>query len=114
MRGADLAQRGIGEQVVLAFREWAPGLDLYPALAHELLVGGALEERVGLDLIDGGDGFVMVDEIDESVAVEVRNADGLGQAVAVELLHRPPGAVVVAERLVDQIQIDVVQAQPFQ
>jgi hypothetical protein len=23
-------------------------------LAHELLVGGALEERVGLDLVDGG------------------------------------------------------------
>jgi hypothetical protein len=30
------------------------------------------------------------------------------------LFHRPPGAVVVAERLVDQVQIDLVQSQAFE
>ena len=46
MRGADLAEDGVGEEVVLALGERAPGLDLDAVLAHELLVGGALMERV--------------------------------------------------------------------
>jgi hypothetical protein len=32
----------------------------------------------------------------------------------VQLLHRPPGAVVVAEGLVDQVQVQPVQAEPLQ
>jgi hypothetical protein len=32
----------------------------------------------------------------------------------VQVLHRTPGAVVVAERLVDQVQVEVVQAQALQ
>jgi hypothetical protein len=32
----------------------------------------------------------------------------------VELLHGPPLAVVVPERLVDQVQIEVVEAEPAQ
>jgi hypothetical protein len=49
-----------------------------------------------------------------STSVEVRHADGLGQALAVELLHRPPGAVVVAEGLMDQVEVDVVEAESLQ
>jgi hypothetical protein len=56
---SDLAQGGVGEEVVLAFGERAPGLELDAVLLHELLVGGALEERVGLDLVDGRGRFVV-------------------------------------------------------
>ena len=70
--GADLAQGRVGEEVVAAFGERPPGLDLDAALAHELLVGGALEERVGLDLVDRGGDLVVVDEVDQPVGVEVR------------------------------------------
>jgi hypothetical protein len=52
--GADLGQGRVGEQVVAALGERSPGLVLDAALAHERLVGGALEEGVGLDLVDGG------------------------------------------------------------
>ena len=106
-------QRGVGEQVVAAFGERPPGLDLDAALAHQLLVGGPLEERVALDLVDGRRDLVVVDQVDEPVGVEVRDADRADQAVAVQLLHRAPGAVVVAERLVDQVQVEVVEPEPL-
>ena len=41
----DLAEQRIGEDLVPAFGERAPGFDLDARLAHQLLVGGALEER---------------------------------------------------------------------
>ena len=53
----------------------------------------------------------MIDEVAEPIGTEVRDADGLGQALAVDLLHRPPLAVIVAERLVDEVEIDVVQPE---
>jgi hypothetical protein len=38
----------------------------------------------------------------------------LAQARAVELLHLAPGAVVVAEGLVDEVQVDVAEPEPLQ
>ena len=75
-------QRRVGEQVVAAFGERAPGLDLHAVLAHQLLVGGALEERVALDLVDGRGDLVVLDQIDEPVGVEVRDADRPSEALA--------------------------------
>ena len=74
----------------------------------------ALEERVGLDLVDRGRDLVVLDEVDEPVGVEVGDPDRLDQALAVQVLHGPPGAVVVAEGLVDQVQVEVVEAEPLQ
>jgi hypothetical protein len=51
VRCADLGEGRVGEEVVAAFGERSPGLDLDAALAHELLVGGALVEGVRLDLV---------------------------------------------------------------
>jgi hypothetical protein len=105
---------GFREYVVAAFGERAPGLHLHAPVAHELPVGLALEERVRLDLVDGRRDVVVLDEVDEPVGVEVGDADGLDQAVAVEVLHSPPGAVVVADGLVDEVQVEVVQAKALQ
>jgi hypothetical protein len=69
---------------------------------------------VGLDLVDRRDDLVVLDEVDESVRVEVRYADRPGGAVGVQLLHGSPEAVVVTERLVDQVQVDPVEAEPLE
>ena len=63
--------------MVAALGERPPGLQLDAALTHELLVGLALEERVGLDLVDGGGDVVVVDEVDQPVGVEVGDPDRL-------------------------------------
>jgi hypothetical protein len=69
---------------------------------------------VGLDLVDRQGDLVVVDEVDEPVGVEVRDADRPDPPLLVELLHRAPLAVVVAERLVDQVQIEVVEPESAQ
>ena len=77
MGGADLGQGGVGEQVVAAFGEPAPGLVLDAALDHEVMVGVPLEVGVGLDLVDCRGDPGAVDEVHERVGVEVGDADGL-------------------------------------
>jgi hypothetical protein len=66
-----------------------------------------LEEWVALDLADGRLDLVVVDGVDKQVGVEVRDADRADLTAAVHLLHRAPGTAVVAERLVDQVQVEV-------
>lgn len=111
MFGCDAREDEVAEEVVLAFRERTPGFDLYAVLTHEVLVGGALEEGMGLYLVDGRDHLVVLNEVDEPVRIEVRDANGLRQALSVGLLQRAPGAVVVTERLMNEEEIDVVKAQ---
>ncbi len=49
---------------------------------------------------------------DRGVAlVEVRDADRADEAVGLCLGHDLPGAVVVVERLVHQVEVEVVEAQ---
>jgi hypothetical protein len=68
---------------------------------------------VSIWLTAGGD-FVVVDEVDEPVGVEVGQPDGPDGRLALQLLHRAPGAVVVAVGLVDEVQVQVVEAEPVQ
>lgn len=56
----------------------------------------------------------MLDEIDQAVRVEVRHADRPYPTLLVEVLHGAPRAVNVAVRLVDQVQVEVVEAEPPQ
>jgi hypothetical protein len=63
---------------------------------------------------DGRLDLVVVDQVDEPVEVEARDADGARQTVALQLLHGAPGAVVVAEGLVDQVQAEVVEPEALE
>ena len=56
-------ERRIGKEVVPAFGERPPRLDLDTALAQQRLIVGALEERMALDLIDHRRDFVVFDQI---------------------------------------------------
>ena len=82
-----------------------------PRSRMQLLVVDALVERVGLDLVDRRGDLVVIDEVDEPIRVEVGHADRADATFVVQLLHRPPRAVVVAERLVDQVEVDVVEPE---
>ena len=56
----------------------------------------------------------MVDEVHQPVGVEVGDPDRLDHALLVQVLHGAPGAVVVPEGLVDQVQVEVVEAESLQ
>src|SRR5215217_7079935 len=91
-----------------------PGLVLHTVLAHEVLVGTTLVVRMRLDLVDGRRDLVVIDQIHEPVGIEIRYADRLGVTLAVQLLHRAPPAVVVTERLMNQVEVDVVETEPLE
>src|SRR5918993_734390 len=50
---------------------------------HQLLVGVALEERVGLDLVHRRSDLVVLDEVDKPFGIEVREAHSPDQALPV-------------------------------
>src|SRR4051794_34411701 len=106
----------IAESVGSANRLFRPSANgphdsIWTPRAHQLLVGGALEERMALDLVHRRDDLVVLDQVDEAVREEVRDADRADRPLAVERLHRPPRAVVVAEGLVDQVEVEVVEPE---
>lgn len=72
---------------------------------------GALVEGVGLDLVDRRRDLVVVDQVHQPVGVDVRDTDGPGAAPGGQALHGPPGAVDVAVGLVDQVRVEVVEAE---
>ena len=73
--------------------------------------GGLLVERMGFDLIDRRRDLVVQNQVLKAVGVEVRHTDGADAALAVKLLHGAPRTVDVAVRLVDQIEVQIVQPQ---
>ena len=66
-------------------------------------------EQMSLDLVDGRRDLVLIDQVDQPIHREVRDPDGPDSALPLEFLHRPPLAVVVAEGLVNQVQVDIVK-----
>lgn len=78
---------------------------------RESAEAGAYDPGLWSELVDRRGDLVVLDEVHEPVGVEVRHPDRLGEALAIDFLHRAPGAVVIAKRLVDQIDVDVVERQ---
>ena len=110
----DFVQDGIGEKVVASLGEGAPGLVLHAVLFHVLVRGLLLMEDVGLHLVDRRGDFGELAQVDQAVGIKIADADGAQLASTVGLFHRAVGAVIVAERLVNQQQIDVVGVQLLQ
>ena len=109
--GADLFQHRIAEKVIFPLREGPPGHDLGAVFFHVCSRSFLLLEDMGLHLVDRRLDLGEVVDVQEAVWVEVGDADGPHLSAPVCLLHGPVGAVVVAEGLVDQEQVDVVAAQ---
>src|SRR3954465_5987886 len=69
-------------------------------------------ERMRLDLIDGRYDLVVLDEVHHAVGMKVAHADRADAALAVQLLHRTPRAIDVADWLMDQVEIERLELQP--
>ena len=104
----------MGEDVVAALGQRAPGLQGGAVLGVPGAVVGLLVEDVGLHLVDGRRHLDVLRQVHEPVGEEVGDTDGADLAGGQGLLHGAVGAVVVAEGLVDEQQVDVVGAQAAQ
>lgn len=114
VRKTDLIEHRVLEKVVAALGERAPALRLHAVLLHHLDVVEALAERVDLDLIDVRNDFCVHGQISEAVGHEVCHADRADAPGFAEFLHGAPAAVVVAERLMDQVEVKIIKAEPLQ
>lgn len=108
---SDPDERLVPEDLVLALRERSPTLVLHAVCLQEALRFDLRVERVRLDLIHRGHHCGIRDEVHHAVRREIADADRLCTPFPVEVLHRPPRAVHVSDRLVDQIEVDVVDLE---
>lgn len=108
MFGGDGGQRLVGEDTLASLGKRTPAFHLHAELGHERLGGALLEERMVLHLVHGGNNLVVHNEVEQAHRLEVRHADGAHAALAIQLLNRAPRTVVVVERLVDKVKVQVV------
>ena len=76
--------------------------------------GVLLEEWVDLDLIHHRLDLLVHAQIHQPLWRKVAHPDGPDDSLLIQALHSPPCAIVVTKRLMDQIEIDVIQAQLLQ
>src|SRR5690606_38508829 len=111
---SNLFENRVREHVVPAFGERRPCLDLDAVLAQERLCFDLLLERVHLDLVHRRHDLVVDDQIHDAVRLVIADADGTDAAIAKHSLHRTPGAVNVTERLMDQVEVEIVEPEALQ
>ena len=111
---SDSHQHGIGEAALFPFGKGTPGFVLHAIFFHIFMGNLLLLEHMGFHLLDGGRHLRELAEIDETVGIKIGNADGTQLSVLVRFFHRPVSAVVIAKRLMDQHEIDVVGFQLLQ
>jgi len=111
MIGGDRDQSPISEQIIPYLGEGAPGFDPDTICLEELRAAQLLVERMGLDLVDRGF-YPRVDhKIHHAIIREVADADRANLPFPMQLLHRPPRAENIAVGLMDEVQIQVLEAQ---
>ena len=110
----DAHQGPVLEDVLLGLRKRPPGLRHHPIRLHHLQRFRLLIERVQLNLVDHRSDTLIQTKIDQPVRGKVADPDGAHRPLLVQPLHGAPRAVVVAERLVNQIEVEVGKAQLFE
>ena len=111
MGPADCAQRFVGEDAVLALRERAPRLRLHAELAHRGELVCALEEGVHLDLVDRRGHAAADGKIGQALGSEVAYADRTHQPRLLQFAHGPPASPIVAKRLMDKVEVQIIEIQ---
>src|ERR1022692_757594 len=93
-------------------RQGAVGLELYPLVVAEVEQLLLVEERVELDLVDGGGDLRAVEQLLKMSDGVVAHAYGPARTPSLELHQRLPGlAPELRDRPVDQIEVDVAQPE---
>lgn len=83
----------------------------YAFLLQETVSGLLLKEGMSFQLIHGGFYLVVQEQVLETFAGETRNPDGTNPTFLVKPFHRPPGSIIIAIGLVNQIKVEIIQSQ---
>ena len=84
---------------------------LYAFALQELICGFLLEERVGLQLVDGGLHLIVQEKVLQAFIREARHADGPDSTFLIKPFAGPPSRIIVAVGLVQQVEVDMIQPE---
>ena len=102
------------EQTIFTFSKRSPGFRLNPTALHPRNSMQLLVEGVLFNLAYCVDNAVEGDKVGHSVRMEVTDANGANFACLLQFFHGTPGTMDITVRLVNQVQVNVVQLQPVQ
>lgn len=111
VRLAYFTQNVVLKEAVAPFDKSALRLMPDSLFLHKTLVFATLPKYMRFYLIDHRHNLVVINQIDKAVGRKVADADSPNHPLVVELLQSPPGAVVVAKRLVDEVKVEILQSQ---
>ena len=107
-------EHGVVEGLVAAAAQRRPSFGDDVVILHGLQSVLLGEVGVQLHLVYHGTDFHGLAEVGENVRIEIADANGLQLALPIGVLHGPPSAEVVLHSLVQQIQVQILQAGLFQ
>lgn len=107
---SDVPQKLRMEDIVVPFSKGRPCFLLDAQFFHEAFFSPFLVPYVGFNLIDSRRDGIHVGQVCQPFVPETGNADGPDTAFLIEPFHGPPGPIVIAIGLVDQIEIQIIQA----
>lgn len=110
---AYFAEYRVSEDVVFSLGKRSPCLRLNAKFLHCGKGVRLLEERVEFHLIYHRCYFAVEAKVGKSCRVEVANADSLYFSLFIKLLHCSPCAVVIAKSLMNEIEVEIVNAELF-
>ena len=96
---------------MLPLRQGAPRLGTHPIRPHVFKRRLLCEKRVQLHLIHRRDRFSRLTEVREDGRIEVRHPDGPRHTLPAHLLHRAVRAVVIPHRLMDEVEVHIIEPQ---
>jgi len=112
--GSDGQQDFILENVVPALGKWRPRFNRNAVILKKFLRINLLLEWVDFNLIYRRHYFVVNHQVHDSVWLKIGDPDCPDLSLLIQLFHRPPFAIHITKRLMDEIQIKIIQLQSFQ
>lgn len=70
-------------------------------------------EGMDLNLVDCRQNLMIDAQIYQAGFIKVADSNGPDDPIPVHFFHRPPCAVVIAKWLMDQVEVQILQPQPF-
>ena len=101
------------KNISLSFRKRSPCLRLDFVPIHCLDCRSLLMEGMDLNLVDCRQNLMIDAQIYQAGFIKVADSNGPDDPIPVHFFHRPPCAVVIAKWLMDQVEVQMLQPQPF-
>ena len=108
---SNLTKQAMLKNISLSFRKRSPCLRLDFVPIHCLDCRSLLMEGMDLNLVDCRQNLMIDAQIYQTGFIKVADSNGPDDPIPVHFFHRPPCAVVIGKRLMQQHKVEIVKLQ---